>query len=229
MGGRNEGSSTRYRVLSDGAPTSIISFMNHQRATARDVAAFIAQTAHHVDEYKLQKLLYYAQAWSLVWDDEPLFSDDIQAWIQGPVTKSVWHERKYSSAPSGDPAALTSSQTQTILAVIDFYDRMSGPELVELSHREMPWRKARGQLRYWQRSNQTISPESIREYFGSMTGNGEKRISDPVRRGAWTLLQTPQDRIDDLYASASEAETAAFRDWLDGAGVADEGAIPLGE
>jgi uncharacterized phage-associated protein len=32
---------------------------------------------------KLQKLLYYSQAWHLVWEDTPLFTARIEAWIDG--------------------------------------------------------------------------------------------------------------------------------------------------
>ena len=39
-----------------------------------DVAAYILEQRGRLSTWKLQKLCYYSQAWSLVWDDEPLFS-----------------------------------------------------------------------------------------------------------------------------------------------------------
>ena len=38
-------------------------------------AALIEGLGGQVDTWKLQKLVYYCQAWNLVWEDEPLFSD----------------------------------------------------------------------------------------------------------------------------------------------------------
>ena len=35
--------------------------------------------------WKLQKLVYYCQAWSLVWDEEPLFEARIEAWANTAI------------------------------------------------------------------------------------------------------------------------------------------------
>ena len=43
---------------------------------------------------KLQKLVYYAQAWSLVWDEEPLFPDPIEAWANGPVVYELYKRHR---------------------------------------------------------------------------------------------------------------------------------------
>ena len=57
-------------------------------ASVYDVAAFILGRLGQVGAMKLQKLVYYSQAWSLVWDDQPLFSETIEAWDKGPVVRS---------------------------------------------------------------------------------------------------------------------------------------------
>lgn len=44
-----------------------------------DVAAAILERTGPLDTFKLQKLVYYAQAWHLVWDNEPLFEEPIEA------------------------------------------------------------------------------------------------------------------------------------------------------
>jgi uncharacterized phage-associated protein len=53
--------------------------------TVYDVAKYILVRQGEMTTFKLHKLLYYSQAWSLVWDDAPLFSDDFYAWANGPV------------------------------------------------------------------------------------------------------------------------------------------------
>ncbi|MDY6802276.1 MAG: DUF4065 domain-containing protein, partial [Cyanobacteriota bacterium] len=50
-----------------------------------DVAAYILKKLGPLSAMKLHKLLYYSQAWSLVWDEQPLFSERIEAWANGPV------------------------------------------------------------------------------------------------------------------------------------------------
>lgn len=43
---------------------------------------------------KLQKLVFYAHAWSLVVSDKPLVNDKVFAWPYGPVIESIYHEFK---------------------------------------------------------------------------------------------------------------------------------------
>ncbi|MGW0920666.1 Panacea domain-containing protein [Streptomyces sp. NPDC002755] len=39
---------------------------------------------------KLQKLVYYCQAWHLVWEGRALFPEAIRAWASGPVCPAVY-------------------------------------------------------------------------------------------------------------------------------------------
>ncbi len=54
-------------------------------AKMNDVARFILETKGEITAMKLQKLMYYAQAWNLVWEEKELFDDDFEAWANGPV------------------------------------------------------------------------------------------------------------------------------------------------
>jgi len=61
---------------------------------------------------KLQKLAYYSQAWSLVWDELPIFQDSIEAWANGPVCPRLYdaHRGCFQLARDevdGKPEALT--------------------------------------------------------------------------------------------------------------------------
>ena len=53
--------------------------------TVFDVVRFILEQKGSTTAMKLQKLVYYCQAWSLVWDEQPLFKERIEAWVNGPV------------------------------------------------------------------------------------------------------------------------------------------------
>ena len=57
---------------------------------AIDVAAYILREQGKMPAMKLQKLVYYSQAWSLVWDDKSLFRDRIEAWANGPVIRNLY-------------------------------------------------------------------------------------------------------------------------------------------
>jgi uncharacterized phage-associated protein len=43
---------------------------------------------------KLQKMLYFANGWSLAFYNEPLINDECKAWEYGPVYPSVYHKYK---------------------------------------------------------------------------------------------------------------------------------------
>jgi uncharacterized phage-associated protein len=54
-------------------------------ASVHDLAAYIIRTQGSMSPWRLQKLVYYSQAWALVWEDKPLFRARIEAWPSGPV------------------------------------------------------------------------------------------------------------------------------------------------
>jgi uncharacterized phage-associated protein len=57
-----------------------------------------------LDQMKLQKLLYYAHAWYLAYNDTPLFEDDFEAWPWGPVVRDVYIQTKdYGRSPITAP------------------------------------------------------------------------------------------------------------------------------
>ena len=59
-------------------------------ATVFDVAKYILEQLGPLSTMKLQKLCYYAQAWSLAWDEEPLFPHEFEAWVNGPVCRELF-------------------------------------------------------------------------------------------------------------------------------------------
>src|SRR3990172_10955683 len=114
-------------------------------ADVQDVAAYILEKKHSMTAMKLQKLVYYCQAWSLVWDEKPLFKEQIEAWANGPVVKELfaYHGGMFqvSSVSIGNPDLLNNEQKDTINAVIDYYGSKPSQWLIDLSHMEEPWKK----------------------------------------------------------------------------------------
>ena len=98
---------------------------------------------------KLQKLTYYSQAWSLVWENRPLFREPIEAWIYGPVVRELFNISKGCYEPqkiSPDKLSgmsLTAEQRKTVGIVVRDYGKLEPEMLVALTHSELPWRNAR--------------------------------------------------------------------------------------
>jgi len=143
-------------------------------ATADDVAAYILEQQGTMSAVKLHKLVYYAQAWHLVWEDEPLFADRIQAWANGPVVPKLYqHHRgqfKVTKWSPGDSSKLSWGQRDNIDSVLQFYGDKEPFWLTELTHRERPWREAREQARLGpgERGQVEITKASMAEYYASL-------------------------------------------------------------
>jgi len=141
-------------------------------ARVDDVAAYILKKCGRMTAMKLQKLVYYAQAWSLVWDERPLFRAHIEAWANGPVVPLLYqsHKGKFELLdwPQGDPSALKPKERETVDAVIRYYGKKSSHWLSELTHQEDPWRNARIGLAPGQRGSRQITNAAMAEYYGSL-------------------------------------------------------------
>jgi uncharacterized phage-associated protein len=141
-------------------------------ATAHDVAAYILKDQGSMSTWKLQKLVYYSQAWHLVWDEEPLFGEPIEAWANGPVVRALYsfHRGQFtvSKWPQGKIRNLTEPERDTIDAVLSFYGTKSGHWLSELTHEEDPWRDARKGLAPNERGNKRIKRGAMADYYGQL-------------------------------------------------------------
>lgn len=137
-----------------------------------DVAAYILQKTGSMTTMKLQKLVYYSQAWSLVWDEEPLFEEDIEAWANGPVVRDLfdYHRGMYeiSEMPIGNPRLLNQVQQETVDAVLEYYGDKSAQWLIELTHMEDPWKQARKGLPPLERGSRVMSLDAIADYYSSL-------------------------------------------------------------
>lgn len=142
-------------------------------ATIFDVAKYILTSLGSMSSMKLQKLCYYAQAWSLVWDDMPLFEEDFQAWANGPVCPELFRytQGRFSVSESdekGDINNLSDFQIDTIEAVLNHYGDKSAQWLSQLTHMEDPWNEARIGVPAGMGCSNVISKESMSIYYGAL-------------------------------------------------------------
>jgi len=141
-------------------------------ANVHDVAAYVLHKTGKITAMKLQKLLYYCQAWSLVWDDRPIFHAKIEAWANGPVIPQIYrlHRQDYyvQHWPQGDRDSLHHDERETVRAVLSKYGDKSSQWLSELTHREKPWRDARRGLGPLDHGNNEITKAAMADYYSSL-------------------------------------------------------------
>jgi uncharacterized phage-associated protein len=158
-------------------------------ASAHDVAAYILQKLGPMSAMKLQKLVYYSQAWHLVWDDQPLFPERIEAWANGPVVPDLYarHRGQFevTEIPGGDPDRLLPGERETIDIVLGTYGALDGRKLSHLTHAETPWREARAGLRPTERSHAAITPSAMIEYYGALDASEDGVLVEDLTWEGW--------------------------------------------
>jgi uncharacterized phage-associated protein len=146
-----------------------------------DVAQYILESHGRMTTWKLQKLCYYSQAWSLVWDEKPLFKERIEAWANGPVIPALYEKHKghfyISKLNVENPCKLNQAQKATIDAVITAYGDKTSDFLSQLTHKEPPWKLARSRanLGYGERGNAEIRLDDMAEYYGGLSASQAER------------------------------------------------------
>lgn len=143
--------------------------------SALDVAAYILKRQGEMTTMKLQKLVYYCQAWGLVWDEKPLFNEQIEAWVNGPVVRELYeaHRGAFNVGPDdipGNAGALDSEQVDTVENVLKYYGSKPSKYLVDLTHSEDPWILARNRagLSPMERGDAIITHADMAEYYSSL-------------------------------------------------------------
>lgn len=178
---------------------------------ALDVANFFVDLANNtVDEcmtnLRINKLLYFAQAWSLVRFNKPLFEEDIQAWDYGPVIPSVYHtfkpcgsDRIKDIATDYPLEAFLPEQIELLLDVARHYGQYSSPKLIDMTHEKgSPWQEVYEEgVPYI-----TISKESMKNYFSKKELNSFTFTYNPETdvigyRDADGFLVLPKEYDDD--------------------------------
>lgn len=122
-----------------------------------------------ITSLKLQKLLYYSQAWNLAIQGKPLFDEPIEAWVHGPVVRRVFNEYKeYRWRPLPYPETLPklSGVSQRHLdEIVRLYGQYSAVQLEHLTHADKPWLDARKGLRPDQSSSSEISCDGMLKFY----------------------------------------------------------------
>lgn len=127
-----------------------------------------------ITNLKLQKLVYYCQAWHLVERRGPLFIDAIEAWPHGPVVYAVWKRFSGNQWHAIDTeanadlkriATIPADSAEVIDHVLSAYSHLSAVELEEATHLEDPWTITRGGLSADAPSNLVITHGLMQDFY----------------------------------------------------------------
>jgi len=151
------------------------------KVTVFDVADFflsksVNNTDFAITHLKLQKLVYYAQAWYVTAfpDHSPLFGEEIEAWVHGPVCRELYHEystygfREILASEEFVDDYFNQDQLDVLNAVWQIYGRFDGKTLESLTHTESPWIEARSGLSESEYSSNIIDIKAMREYYSKL-------------------------------------------------------------
>lgn len=176
--------------------------------TASEIANFYIQLlsplpGNTIDNLKLNKLLYYAQGWSLVKLGYPLYADQIEAWDHGPVIPAVYHTYKICGAnPIEEPIEqfdenkLDGKEIELLIDVYNTYGKYTGWALREMTHKKGgPWSQV-----YEKGKNHVISQEMIRNYFA----NGSDQLD------SFTLKRDPANIITAVPSDWDTSEDSIY-------------------
>lgn len=132
-----------------------------------------AQAGDTLSNLKLQKLCYYAQAWSLALEGKPLFRDRIEAWAHGPASPTLYRRFKKYGWQGIEPTDIVTDPARDLHAdhkallenVWELYGPLTGTQLEHLTHRERPWIDARGDTPPGEKCTAEITHGSMRAFY----------------------------------------------------------------
>lgn len=127
---------------------------------------------------KLQKLLFYCDAYNLAYFGQELVSDKFEAWVHGPVSRKVYSSLKDKSILYSDLRYsyngvdvdhafenLPSSQKELVTSILDTLSMWTGMELEIATHKEKPWLEARRGYSEADKCNVEISKETTMLFY----------------------------------------------------------------
>lgn len=143
----------------------------------------LVESGVSLNNLKLQKLLYYHQAWSWAIREKELFDGKFEAWVHGPVnrtivdrfsdTKSLYSVvDKSDIRPEFDETKIDNESKLHVLSVLEAYGDFADTQLEDMTHREEPWIEARGGIPPNERCETEICEATMKRYYGKRVATG---------------------------------------------------------
>ncbi len=129
-------------------------------------------------------MVYYAQAWHLAIKGTPLFEEDFQAWVHGPVIPELFDRYKHFSwkpiIEDVQPPNLPKETMEFLGEVAEEYFACDAYELERMTHIEDPWVYPRKGLRMDAASNAVITKESMKNFYADRVKEEAYATPNPV-------------------------------------------------
>lgn len=119
-----------------------------------------------ITNLKLQKVLYFAQAYYLAKLGKPIFSEKLEAWEYGPVVPEVYRKLKRNGSKpiisEEDKSTLADEDKEILKKVWDSFGGYSASRLVDIVHAHTPWKEANAS------TDKVISHKAIKDYYSPL-------------------------------------------------------------
>ena len=143
----------------------------------------LVESGVSLNNLKLQKLLYYHQAWSLALRNETLFDGKFEAWVHGPVNRAIFDRFSDSKSlysvvakpdirPEFDESTIETEPKLHVLSVLEAYGDFADTQLEDMTHREEPWIEARNGIPQNQRCETEIREDTMRRFYAKRVSSG---------------------------------------------------------
>lgn len=119
----------------------------------------------NIDAMKIQKVIFYAQSWSLALEKKKLIDSPFEAWVDGPVNRGLWEIIKYQGGVEKKEHQIQPETFALLESIEETYGQESGGVLSSLSHKETPWVEARKGISPNQRSDVKLDESLMVEYI----------------------------------------------------------------
>ena len=115
----------------------------------KNIAYYIIDKCGQMSTFRLHKLLYVCQAWYMAWNNGcPLFYEDFEAWINGPVIRELFetHKGLYEIDKhliKGNIIPIDEKITKQIDKVLFYYNYLNNLDFIVYFHNESVWKITR--------------------------------------------------------------------------------------
>lgn len=122
---------------------------------------------------KLQSLLYLAQGYHLALYDKPLFEEEFEASVHGPMNPEIYKRFAngcglFTIIKSNKVSSMENDLKKFIDRIIEVYGGFTGDQLESLTRSQTPWKLARKGLADYESCENKIDKLSMKEYFASI-------------------------------------------------------------
>lgn len=150
-----------------------------QKVESTELANYILAVVGPMNHLKLQKLIYYLEAYHLAYFDQSLINDEFEAWLHGPVSRQIWDYYKQianiydvisvagniETVKKSFEQRITDDQKDFINDVLNEYGGESAYNLECMTHKELPWIEARKGYAFDDKCEVIIKKETMQNYY----------------------------------------------------------------